>query len=263
MTLRQHWRETEEWVKMEGGLYFHGKPMRLPDLEFECFQNKFFKRLGTMLRLMNSPLANHPDARLLWWIWLNLDPGQQQLIIEVDVDDVVGRATRQMACHPELLIQMHDHRYVIEYWSTERYVQLVRGITPKCIVRLDRDRYIEIAREFNSSPKSARHRNLAICYNDNRDDVMTYLGEGYTLLADNDERLIVSTGKGNSQILKGQWIWFIGEGLKHGNHKTFQSFRLSIPNPADSPGFWIKPDVLKSDDMLLTENSMCPDINYV
>lgn len=261
MTLRRQWYETEEWARMETSLFFHGIPMRLPDAEFDAFQSKFFSRLSTIRKVLRSPLVNHPDVKLLWWMWLNLDPEQKQFMIELDSDGVIQYVATHMAWHGGVLDEMLDPKTRMFYWATDAYVQLVHGITPKCIVKLPRDTALALMNEYHNCPKSARYRNLAINYDGgNVDDVMTYLGDGYRLVSNTPERLIIEAPKGNAQILKDQWIWFNKDGLKHGNLKTFVQFRATVPDQRDAPGFWTKPGVTTLEAKRVMRSNLCPEI---
>lgn len=257
---REQWVETEEWARMEMQMYGYGEHLVLPEAELEAYTSSLLKRLGSYVRVNTAtPMANDPKVRTLWWTWLHLDQDQSNFVLECDVDDVIGRSTKAMACHPALLKEMMAERSFLYYWSTGKWVEAVHNQTPKCVKSVPRETTLKLFHEMHTDPKYARHQNLAICYLDNLDDVLSYVdGSGITVISHTPDRLILKTPNGQAQVLREQWLWFNGMEFRHGGLKALMDVRLKATHPRQAPGFWVKPTKPVTDVL----PSICPEINY-
>lgn len=257
MALRQEWLETEEWARMEMQMYGYGKPLLLPENELYSFQSALIKRFTPYVRGKNQLMVNDPKVRTLWWCWLHLDDDQKVIVNELDHDNVIDRAHKQLACHPAVLQDMLRPRSFVYYWSTAKWVEAVHGQTPKCIVQLDHSITMRLFYEMHSDPKYARHNNLAMQYLGEVGDVMAYTeGSGIDVISHTSERLILKTPNGNAQILNEQWIWFNGLEFKHGGIKALMEVRLKSLDPSTTPGIWHKPTKMHDRPFTTT----CPEV---
>lgn len=255
---RTQWHETEEFTHAIARMLWFKEPLVLPQAELDIFSNVFLTRLQVIIRTLRSPWINHPHVKFLWCMWLHLSEEQQDLIRAIDEHKVVEKMTEQLICHAVVLEHMRNR--VEHYWSIENYVTLIHNTTPKCMVRLDRHRWGEINLEYQLNPKFARVHNLAICYQDNAEELMTYIDDQrYSVLAESSDRLVLSTPKGNAQILLGQWVWFEGDELKHGGVKAFTEAQLRVQDRYSVMGYWFKPDGPKDLGFIPTTN-LCPEV---
>lgn len=242
MTLRKQWIQTETWVRMECDTILMGEHLMLPPNELTVFGNKMIKRFENMLRVCTGKTPiNHPDVKLLVWIWLHLHPSQQGYISTLEGIESVTEMMTLVAQHPAVLEDMNRQYSHRDYWSTEKYVYLIHGVTPKSIVKLDREIVGHIYHSYYSYPVYAARNKLAIYFDgSNRMDVEIYISEYARISFGSPDRLVFTAGQRNWQITKGQWVWFSDDGELHVGGIE-QVLKAQYEDTGIKLGFWVKP----------------------
>lgn len=228
----------------------------LPEEELQPFGKALIKKFRSFLKLQcNRSPINNPDIKFLTWTWLQLHPNQQQIISGFDDVKAITEMMSALQVHPTTLKEMARPDSYPLYWSVDNYARIVHNVTPKSIIRLDRNVIGKIYHDYYSKPVYAARNNLALHFNgENQTDVVDYVGEYAVVSQSSSERIVLTKGQKNWQIKADHWLWFDGDGVLHnGDIKTVLAARLADPNRL---GFWVKPGEYKPYE----EHLLCPEV---
>lgn len=239
-TLGIKWRQTKEHLQAELYALMYNSPLTLPVDEFMFFKQFILKRIGNMVRIYtHKPMLNNPMIRFLWVFYNRLDPAQRKAIEYEDSHNVIQAWRENVAPHVTEIEHMNDYRNWYIYYTTEKYLEYVRGITNMDGVEMvDKEVCKSIIEEFARDPRRAYCNNDAIQWvGYNKRDIEKYYGNNFDYIVTGDN-LTINTCNGPLHLELGHWTWpDTADGIDGGDYGYLLKRRMET----GEPGIWIKP----------------------
>lgn len=239
-TLGVKWRQTEEHARAEARAFMYNESLTLPVDEFMFFKRFILKRIGNMVRIYtHKPMLNNAMIRFLWVFYNRLDPVQRNAIEHEDSKNVIQAWRENVTPHITELEYMSKKHHWLDYYSTTRYLEYVRGITNLTGVELvDNSVLTAIFEEFSKDPRRAYCNTEAIQWTgSNKRDIEKYYDYNFDLVVCNDT-LTINTCNGPLHMALGDWTWpDTADGIDGGDYLYLMKRKMET----GQPGIWIKP----------------------